>query len=265
MPGTDRPLNTRAARRAALGALTLGVGLAGACARRAASDSADSSGAQTTGQALRTDTAAADPAALRQAESAGRYAVQPPRPGEMPVVGRGDSSRRMPDVTPNARPEPMPGSAAPDAAPGARPGAAPSPRRVPTRPSDATPSIPNKPDVVPLPAEPGAPAQDPAVARLEREARALATTSGCAAAGQCRVAPFGARACGGPREYIAYCPLTTDSARLFRRLAELERAERAYLAKAGIASICSVVVAPAPGYANGRCTAGAASGLRSAP
>ena len=34
-------------------------------------------------------------------------------------------------------------------------------------------------------------------AQLEREARALASTTGCADAGACRTAPVGSRGCGG--------------------------------------------------------------------
>src|SRR5687767_12229623 len=50
------------------------------------------------------------------------------------------------------------------------------------------------------------------VARLEREARAMANASGCASTDQCRAAPVGERPCGGPRTYIVYCARTTDSA-----------------------------------------------------
>ncbi|MBA3891248.1 MAG: hypothetical protein H0X64_12035, partial [Gemmatimonadaceae bacterium] len=43
------------------------------------------------------------------------------------------------------------------------------------------------------------------VAQLERDARRLAITSGCTDAGGCRTAPVGVKACGGPRDYVAYC------------------------------------------------------------
>ncbi|CAA9338967.1 MAG: hypothetical protein AVDCRST_MAG11-2883, partial [uncultured Gemmatimonadaceae bacterium] len=72
-------------------------------------------------------------------------------------------------------------------------------------------------------------------------------------------APLGVRACGGPREYIAYCPATTDSARLFAKLAELARAETAANERSGAMSVCSLVTPPAPGYTGGRCTAAASS------
>lgn len=91
------------------------------------------------------------------------------------------------------------------------------------------------------------------VSRLEREAKVLAITSGCANAGDCRSAPVGVKACGGPRYYLPYCPATTDSAALFRKLAELAEAEREYNRRNRITSDCSVPI-PAPLVAaNGTC------------
>ena len=49
------------------------------------------------------------------------------------------------------------------------------------------------------------------LARLEAEARALASPDGCAQPGDCRSAPVGAKACGGPRSYVVYCAATTDT------------------------------------------------------
>jgi len=43
-----------------------------------------------------------------------------------------------------------------------------------------------------------------AIEKLEGEAKALAKTSGCDASADCRAAPVGSRACGGPRYYIPY-------------------------------------------------------------
>ena len=81
---------------------------------------------------------------------------------------------------------------------------------------------------------------DPALHRLEREAVALAKSGGCASVGQCRSAPVGNRPCGGPRYYLAYCPLTTDSAALFAKLDELSRAEAEYNRKNGLVSTCEM-------------------------
>lgn len=90
------------------------------------------------------------------------------------------------------------------------------------------------------------------IARLEREARALARIDGCTR-GQCRTAPVGHRACGGPRTYIPYCARTTDSVALFRKLDALARAEQAYQAREGMMSTCEFMTAPAVRAEAGRC------------
>jgi hypothetical protein len=94
------------------------------------------------------------------------------------------------------------------------------------------------------------------VARLEREALALAHNDGCATADQCRVAPVGAKACGGPRYWITWCPATTDSAALFQKLDELRAAEQSYNQLHGVISDCSVVGPPTPVVSAGVCRAG---------
>ena len=78
----------------------------------------------------------------------------------------------------------------------------------------------------------------PKLVKLEQEARALAKTEGCASVGSCRTAPVGWRGCGGPRTYLTYCAATTDTVALFRKLAELEQAERDYNATSGMISTC---------------------------
>lgn len=80
--------------------------------------------------------------------------------------------------------------------------------------------------------------------RLEHEARALAHTNGCDSVSQCRTAPLGWRSCGGPRDYVAYCAATTDTAALFRKLAELEAAEKEYNLRSGMMSTCEMRVPP---------------------
>jgi hypothetical protein len=91
------------------------------------------------------------------------------------------------------------------------------------------------------------------IARLEREARALAKTSGCKSDAECRTAPVGWRACGGPRTYVTYCAATTDSAALYRKLKALETAEKAYLAKAGMMSTCEFRMPPRATLQGGVC------------
>ena len=99
----------------------------------------------------------------------------------------------------------------------------------------------------------GAESDSQHIARLEREARALASVKGCERASDCRSAPVGAKACGGPRAYIVYCAATTDTARLFATLHELERVETAYNSKAGIISNCMFRLPPTVTLAGGSC------------
>jgi hypothetical protein len=93
------------------------------------------------------------------------------------------------------------------------------------------------------------------LARLEAEARALARADGCEAAGDCRVAPLGARPCGGPREYLVYCARRTDSAALFRKLGELQRAEQAYNERQGLMGTCEFRTPPSTTLMGGSCRA----------
>jgi hypothetical protein len=91
----------------------------------------------------------------------------------------------------------------------------------------------------------GSLAQDSAlVATLEREARALAIAGPCSNPVQCATAPLGRRACGGPRDFLVYCRSATDSAALFAKLAELDRAEEAWNTKRGAISTCELRMAP---------------------
>lgn len=91
------------------------------------------------------------------------------------------------------------------------------------------------------------------LARLEREALALAHNDGCSTADQCRVAPVGAKACGGPRYWITWCPATTDSAELFQKLDELRTAEQNFNTVHGVISDCSIVGPPTPVVSAGVC------------
>jgi hypothetical protein len=92
-------------------------------------------------------------------------------------------------------------------------------------------------------------------ARLEREARALASTTGCASAASCRTAPVGSRGCGGPRSYVVYCPASTDTVALLRKLKELERAEIEYNEREGVVSTCEMRMPPDVAVQAGRCVA----------
>ena len=93
------------------------------------------------------------------------------------------------------------------------------------------------------------------IERLEREARALARVDRCQRDEDCRAAPVGDRPCGGPRTYIPYCALTTDSAALFRKLEELVNAEREYNRSQGLMSTCEFRMPPRVTSSGGACRA----------
>ena len=94
-----------------------------------------------------------------------------------------------------------------------------------------------------------------AILRLEDQAKGIAKTSGCGTVSQCRTAPVGNRACGGPRYYIAYCSTATDSVALFRKLDEVARAEDAYNRKYQLASTCEFRMPPPLTLSGGECRA----------
>ncbi|MEA2707381.1 MAG: hypothetical protein QOH22_2169 [Gemmatimonadaceae bacterium] len=93
------------------------------------------------------------------------------------------------------------------------------------------------------------------IVALEDQAKALVKTDGCGSAGDCRTAPVGSRACGGPRYYLAYCSRTTDSAALFQKLDVVANAERAYNEHYQIASTCEFRMPPTVALSGGSCKA----------
>jgi hypothetical protein len=95
------------------------------------------------------------------------------------------------------------------------------------------------------------------IQRLEREARALARVDGCTSGGECRAAPVGDRACGGPRTYIIYCARTTDSVALYQKLDALAEAERTFNEQQGAASTCEFRTPPRLVAGLGSCRAAA--------
>jgi hypothetical protein len=94
-----------------------------------------------------------------------------------------------------------------------------------------------------------------AIEKLEAEAKVIASTSGCSTASECRSAPVGSRACGGPRYYLPYCAKTTDSVALYRKLDQVAAAERAYNTKYQLASTCEMRLPPELTVTAGACAA----------
>jgi hypothetical protein len=91
------------------------------------------------------------------------------------------------------------------------------------------------------------------VVALENQAKALAKADGCSSAAQCRTAPVGSRACGGPRYYIIYCVQSTDSAALFRKLDAVAAAEREYNTRYQLVSTCEFRMPPNVALVAGSC------------
>jgi hypothetical protein len=91
------------------------------------------------------------------------------------------------------------------------------------------------------------------IVALEDQAKAMLEISGCSSAAQCRTAPVGSRACGGPRYYLVYCPQTTDSAALFRKLDAIAAAEREYNQRYNLVSTCEFRMPPNVALVAGSC------------
>jgi hypothetical protein len=93
------------------------------------------------------------------------------------------------------------------------------------------------------------------VVALEDQAKALVKAGGCSSASQCRTAPVGSRACGGPRYYLVYCAATTDSVALYRKLEAVAAAEREYNSRYKIMSTCEFMLPPQVALSGGSCQA----------
>jgi hypothetical protein len=91
--------------------------------------------------------------------------------------------------------------------------------------------------------------------RLESEARALAVPEGCEDAGQCRSAPVGSKACGGPRGYVVYCATSTDEDRLLKALDQLVKREDRFNRQCGAISTCEFLLPPELELVEGVCRA----------
>ena len=93
------------------------------------------------------------------------------------------------------------------------------------------------------------------IVALEDQAKALVKTDGCASAGECRTAPVGSRACGGPRYYLVYCSKSTDSAALYSKLDAIAAAEREFNTRYQVVSTCEFRTPPSVGLSGGSCQA----------
>jgi hypothetical protein len=78
------------------------------------------------------------------------------------------------------------------------------------------------------------------------EARASATS-------ECALVALGERPCGGPRTYLAYSLVETDSAHLATLAALYARIDRERNTELGLVSTCEFLAAPEVVVENGRC------------
>lgn len=157
-------------------------------------------------------------------------------------TGAGSSTTPAGGATASAQPQtpnvPIPGSRTPQ----------PAPDTAPPGPPTAHPSG------QPAPTTGGSRAADSThLAQLEHEALAIAKNTGCSSDDQCRNVPVGIKACGGARYYLKYCVVSTDTVALFRKLAELATAERAYNKKYNIVSTCMMIMPTRPHLDGGVC------------
>jgi hypothetical protein len=93
------------------------------------------------------------------------------------------------------------------------------------------------------------------IVALEGQAKALVKTDGCASTAQCKTAAVGSRPCGGPRYYLVYCSVSTDSIALYRKLDAVAAAEREYNTKYQLASTCEYRMPPQVALSGSSCTA----------
>lgn len=90
---------------------------------------------------------------------------------------------------------------------------------------------------------------------LENEARELVDASGCTDVSQCRTAPVGVRACGGPRDYVVYCAESTNEGALLRALDRLARREERFNRQCDVFSTCIFISPPEVELVGGVCQA----------
>ena len=93
------------------------------------------------------------------------------------------------------------------------------------------------------------------IVALEDQAKAVVKADGCSSASECRTAPVGSRACGGPRYYLVYCTKTTDSATLASKLDAVAAAEREYNVHYKVMSTCEFRMPPTVAVSGGSCQA----------
>ena len=89
------------------------------------------------------------------------------------------------------------------------------------------------------------------LARLRNDITALIGPAVCSNLVNCRIAPLGLDACGGPQEYLVYSWRSTDKAALEVKIAEYNLAQEDMQRKDKGA--CAALPEPVAACVNGRC------------
>jgi len=93
-----------------------------------------------------------------------------------------------------------------------------------------------------------------AIEKMRRSIRQYAAWyNHCSSEGECRYIAFGAKPCGGPREYIIYSTAYMDVDYFRRSVCRFNEIEYAFNRRYGIASPCDVPPLPNPGCIEGAC------------
>lgn len=91
------------------------------------------------------------------------------------------------------------------------------------------------------------------IEELELLADKLAVQTGCTSVDQCRTAPVGEKACGGPRYHLVYCAPQTDETQLQSVLNEVLEREQGYNQRYYPISTCRFVSPPEVELVGGVC------------
>lgn len=86
--------------------------------------------------------------------------------------------------------------------------------------------------------------------------RRLIGQARCDTSRDCRTIAVGARACGGPQDYLAWSVRDTNAGQLEAVVARLNEASRARVASSGELSTCEHIADPGASCVQGRCRTG---------
>jgi len=103
-------------------------------------------------------------------------------------------------------------------------------------------------------ARPPATGQDTAVTSLWQQIKTANADLSCDNSSQCHSLGIGARACGGPENYLAWSSKNHDGARLKELVAQHSAVSRDEDKRKGMMSTCSVVSDPGASCRAGACT-----------